>query len=81
MATDETSHNVKDYFNPGDPEINEQMRKILTQNGIPEDQLVSHVRAVVRKHRPEVPSSYSRRPRETKAGPRSSSPASDYITS
>ena len=38
------------FYVEDDPEISEQARAILTQySGVPEDELVSHVRAVVKR--------------------------------
>ena len=41
--------NLNLFYVQDDPEISEQARAILaTYSGIPEDELISHVRAVVR---------------------------------
>lgn len=44
---DASSFDPKDFYTDNNPDITDQTREILTHNGIPEDQLVSHIRAVV----------------------------------
>lgn len=44
----EVLSDTKNFYDDKDPEINDQLKAILTQySGIEEDQIVPHVRAVV----------------------------------
>lgn len=47
MASDNSPVNMEGFYTEKDPEISEQARKILASNGIAEEDVVSHVRAVV----------------------------------
>lgn len=43
------STNLGVYFTPGDPQMNGPAREVLVKySGVPEDEVVSHVRKVVR---------------------------------
>ena len=70
MAAETPNIDLSKFYDQSDPPISDLTRAILTSNGIPEDQIVPHIRTVVRTTRPYclIHTNYLRR--ETKAGNR-----------